>query len=98
MKKTIMILTLVSTMMMAADGAALYKKCVACHGANGEKPALGKSKVLTQMSQDEVLNALNGYKDGSYGGMMKALMKGQVANLSDEDISALAQYISQLKK
>ena len=29
---------------VAADGAALYKKCVACHGANAEKMALGKSK------------------------------------------------------
>jgi cytochrome c553 len=33
------------------------------------------------------------YKDGSYGGAMKGLMKGQVAKLSDADIKALADYM-----
>ena len=36
---------LVSTIALA-DGATAYKKCVACHGANGEKVALGKSKII----------------------------------------------------
>jgi cytochrome c553 len=36
---------------------------------------------------------MKGYKDGSYGGAMKGLMKGQVAALSDADIEAIAQKI-----
>lgn len=78
---------------LAADGAAAYKKCAACHGANGEKAALGKSKVISEMTKADIETSLHGYKDGSYGGAMKALMKGQVANLSDDDIKAIAEMI-----
>jgi cytochrome c553 len=83
----------ITAMLAAADGAALYKKCAACHGANGEKKALGKSKVIKEMSKEDIVASLNGYKDGSYGGAMKALMKGQVASMSAADAEAIADYI-----
>ena len=83
---------------LLADGAALYNKCASCHGANGEKVALGKSKVIANMSEADLNTAMNGYKDGSYGGPMKGLMKGQVNRLSTEDISSLSAYIVTLKK
>lgn len=94
MKKTIIGLTLISTMMLAADGAALYSKCAGCHGTTGEKMALGKSKVINTMTKETLITALSGYQSGTYGGPMKGLMKGQVANLSDADIEALALHIS----
>lgn len=97
MKKIILGLTLISTMMLAADGAALYSKCAGCHGSQGEKKALGKSKVINEMSKEDLVTALNGYKDGSYGGPMKGLMKGQVANLSVEDIEVLVLHITDTK-
>ncbi|MDF1881769.1 c-type cytochrome [Sulfurimonas sp. MAG313] len=80
--------------MLAADGASLYTKCAGCHGSQGEKKALGKSKVINEMNQEDLITALNGYKDGSYGGAMKGLMRGQVSKLSVEDITAIAQHIS----
>lgn len=80
-----------------ADGASLYKKCASCHGANGSKVALGKSKVIASMSEAELNDAMNGYKDGTYGGPMKGLMKGQLGKLSKEDIAALAKHIASLK-
>jgi len=83
-----------SSLMANAD---LYKKCAGCHGQNGERKAMGKSKVIAKMSSDEIKSALNGYKDGTYGGAMKGLMKGQVARLSEGDINSLATYISTLK-
>ena len=46
MKKLVLACLLAGTTLMAADGAALYKKCASCHGQAGEKPALGKSKVI----------------------------------------------------
>ena len=97
MKKIIITLMVLGSMAMASDGAALYKKCVACHGANGEKVALGKSLVINKMTKDDLASALNGYKDGSYGKSMKALMKGQVAKLDSSDIDALAEYIAGMK-
>ena len=87
-----------STLVMAADGAALFAKCAGCHGQNGEKPALGKSAVIKGLPADVIEKDLKGYKAGTldkHG--MGALMKGQVAALSDEDIKALAEYISSLK-
>ena len=71
-----------------------YAKCVGCHGANGEKVAMGKSKVIKDMTKAEFIAAMKGYKDGTYGGVMKGIMKGQVATLSDEDMEALGAYIS----
>ncbi len=82
-----------TALLAASDGAALFKKCAACHGANGEKKALGKSHVIKNMSHDEIVSALKGYQDGTYGAAMKALMKGQVATLKDADIEAIADYI-----
>ena len=80
-----------------ADGGALYKKCAGCHGADGSKVALGKSKIISQMSEADLNKSMNGYKDGSYGGAMKGLMKGQVAKLSTGDIASLSSYIAGLK-
>ena len=78
------------------SGAGLYKVCSSCHGVNGEKKALNKSQVIQGWSEVQVTTALNGYKDGSYGGAMKGLMKSQVIKLSDEDVSVLAKHISGL--
>lgn len=80
----------------SSNGEAVYKACASCHGANAEKVALGKSKVIKGWSADKVESALNGYKDGSYGGTMKALMKGQASKLSAEDTKAVSEYISKL--
>jgi cytochrome c553 len=79
---------------MADEGADLFKKCAVCHGAQGEKAALGKSKVIKEMSSAQIITALKGYKDGTYGAASKAIMKGQVASLNDAQITALAAHIS----
>ncbi|NWF66652.1 MAG: c-type cytochrome [Campylobacterales bacterium] len=86
-----------SSSLFAADGAALFGKCASCHGAKGEKAALGKSQIIAGWDAAKTETALKGYKDGSYGGAMKNLMKGQVATLSDDDVKALATYIATLK-
>ena len=40
---------------------------------------------------------MNGYKDGTYGGIMKNIMKPQVETKTDEEIEILATYISNIK-
>jgi cytochrome c553 len=80
----------------AALMAASWAPCASCHGANAEKSALGKSQVIQGWSAEKIVKALKGYKDGTYGGPMKGLMKGQVARLSDADIEDLAQQISKM--
>lgn len=76
------------------DAKAIYLKCAGCHGSNGEKAALGKSQVIKGWDTAKVKDALVGYKTGTYGGVMKGVMKSQVANLSDEEITALSEYIA----
>jgi len=78
------------------DAAKLFVSCSSCHGAHAEKKALGKSKVIAGWKASQTVTALEGYKDGSYGGTMKAVMQGQAAKLSDAQINALAAYISKL--
>ena len=95
MKKMMMsmvaILAFSGTLM--ANGASTYQKCVICHGANGEKAAMGTSKIINTMKKSEIVAAIKGYKDGSYGGAMKAAMKNQIKDMSDADIKAVADFI-----
>ena len=93
LKTLVMAGAIIGSTSLMADGGALYKKCAGCHGQTGEKVALGKSKVIKDMSKADVATAMKGYKDGTYGGAMKGLMKGQVAKLSDADIKAIADHI-----
>ncbi len=79
-----------TTALMAAVNAGA---CVGCHGADWSKAALGKSKNVAEMSKADIAAALVGYKDGSYGGPMKGLMKGQVDKYSKEELEAFAQTI-----
>jgi len=96
--KTLLALLGLTLALSAADGGALYQKCGACHGLKGEKAALGKSEVINGWSADKTLEALKGYKAGTrniHG--MGAIMKGQMATLSDGDMKVLADHIAGLK-
>ena len=73
---------------VAAFAAVNLGACKGCHGAHFEKHALGKSKVVKDMTKAEIAKSLVGYKAGTYGGPMKGLMKGQVAKYSDADLKA----------
>jgi cytochrome c553 len=80
-----------------ASGADVYKACQGCHGAKAEKIALGKSKVLASLSEAEVVSNMKGYKNGTFGGQMKAIMVPQAKKLSDADIEAVAAHIQTIK-
>jgi cytochrome c553 len=94
LNKVLLGLTLIGSLTgLSADGAELYKKCAGCHGVNAEKKALGKSQIIKGWDAQKTVAALKGYKDGTYGGAMKALMRGQVAALNDAQIESLAKFI-----
>lgn len=76
------------------DVEKLYMKCAGCHGPTGELHALGKSQIIKEWDASKIENALLGYKTGTYGGDMKGVMKGQVMHLTEADIKALANHIS----
>jgi cytochrome c-type protein NapB len=93
MKTIIKIVAVVALISPVVYATANTAACAGCHGENFEKSALGKSKIVKDMSKADIVKALKGYKDGSYGGSMKGMMKGQVAKLSDADIKEMAEKI-----
>jgi len=81
-----------------AAGLAVQKGCAACHGANMERkapPVTPETRIVAEMTKEEIKASLRGYKDGTYGRATAAIMKGQVARLSDDDIEAIAEEYGQ---
>lgn len=100
MKKILIISSVVAafaTSVFAADGATIYKKCVACHGAKAEKSFNNKVPVLTTLSKEEIVASVKSYKEGANKFGMGAMMKPIANPLSDDDINAVADYIQTLK-
>ena len=98
MKKIALTMIFAGATLMAADGAALYAKCAGCHGKNGQTPALGKSAKIGGLDTATIMKDLGGYKAGTLNKHgMGGVMKGQAAALSEDDMKALADYISKLK-
>lgn len=92
--KKIVITTLVTLGLASTLTAGVIAgKCVGCHGGDWSKKAMGKSKVVANMTHADIATALKGYKAGTYGGPMKGLMKGQVASYSNADLDAFAATI-----
>ncbi len=79
------------------EGKALYAKCAGCHGADGKNKAMGKATPVAGQSAADLEAKLKGYKAGTTNAVgMGMLMKGQVASMSDDDIKAVAAYMSSL--
>ncbi|HID82917.1 MAG TPA: c-type cytochrome [Chromatiales bacterium] len=78
------------------DGKTVYSACAGCHGADGKTKALSVSPIIAGQSKDDLVMKIKGYKDGSYGGAMKTTMAPLVTNLTDDQIAAVAEYISGL--
>ena len=86
MKKTLLLIGCLLPMSIFA--ANNLQSCTGCHGQNFEKAALGKSKIVKDMSKEDIVTALKGYKDGTYGGPMKGIMVGQVKKIGDVEHAA----------
>jgi len=84
-------LAMVSPVMAGGDAEAGKGKaasCAACHGPDGNSAAPTFPKIAGQ-HEDYTAKQLADFKSGS---RVNALMAGQVAGLSDEDIADLSAY------
>lgn len=97
------LLLLASTLMVtlsaqAQDGAALFvsKACIACHGVEGRQPINDNTPKLAGQNKGYLMTQLQDIKSGARDNGQTAQMKPIVANLSEQDIEALAEYLSQL--
>lgn len=68
-------------------------RCIGCHGENFEKPAMGISKIVKNMTKEYIEATLFNYKYESNDGNMDALMAWQTNQLSDEEIRAIARKL-----
>ena len=93
MKRIIKTVALGALLASTSSYAVSIAVCAGCHGQHFEKSALGKSKIVKDMSLKDVLNALKGYKAGTYGGAMKQLMIKQVKDLKDSDLEAMSLLV-----
>ncbi|HGG60956.1 MAG TPA: c-type cytochrome [Gammaproteobacteria bacterium] len=98
---TTLVLTLLAGGQMAAagDGAALYKEktCVACHGPDGKKPLLPVYPKLAGQNKAYMAQQMKDIKSGARANGQTAAMKGIMHLVSDDDIEALADYLSKVK-
>lgn len=79
----------------AVNGEKLFQNgpCTSCHG----KDALGSADqypMLAGQYKDYLIQALHQYKNG---GRNNPIMKGMAANLTDQDIKDIAEYLSALR-
>jgi len=87
---------LTGTMLFASSGASLYKKnCKSCHGAKGEKKALGKSKAIRGMSVATIEKDMHEYATGKRKttSLVKKMKKDFIKKRSKEDLRAVSKYI-----
>ena len=93
MKKIVKGLALGVLLTATSAYAVSVTGCTGCHGQHFEKAAMGKSKIVKDMSLKEIVDSLKGYKAGTYGDTMKGMMTSQVSKLSDSDIEAMSLLI-----
>lgn len=77
----------------ASAGRAKSTVCAGCHGADGNSPSPAFPKLAGQ-NDDYLEKALRDYRSKV---RVNALMNGQAANLSDQDIADLAAYFASQK-
>jgi len=79
-------------------GAALYKSktCIACHGADGKKPILPNYPKLAGQNKAYAIVQMTDIKSGARDNGQTAAMKGVMHLVSDEEIGALAEWLTSL--
>ena len=79
-----------------SDGAQLYmaKTCIACHGADGRTPVLPNYPKIAGQNASYLYNQLRDTKSGSRSNGQSAVMKGILANVSDEEIRTISNWLS----
>ena len=87
--------TCVALSVQAADAQKGKQKaaqvCVACHGADGNKPSAPDQPVLAGQYYDYLVRALSDYQNGRRN---NPIMKGFAAQLSKQDIEDVAAWFS----
>jgi cytochrome c len=84
---------------LAADGAKLFqdKTCWSCHGKDGKKTILPDYPKIAGQNVKYVERQMLDIKSGVRANGNSAAMKGVMELVSEEEIKALADYVSKMK-
>jgi len=84
------------------DGAALFSNpakggCVACHGKDAKTPLMPTYPKLAGQNEGYILQQLKDIKSGARNNGMTAAMKGIMHMVNEEEMAAIAKYLSSLE-
>lgn len=71
--------------------------CIACHGINAKGMPKAGFPALASQNEDYLKNQMMKFKKGTRANDNNAMMRNIAIKLEDEQIAALAKYISSLK-
>lgn len=82
----------------ALDGAALFvqKTCVACHGKDAKTPIMPIYPKLAGQKAEYALAQMKDIKSGARNNGQTAAMKGVMHLVSEEEMQAIATWLSSL--
>jgi cytochrome c len=100
-----LVMSLIAASLVAApafaqlDGAKLYseKTCNACHGPKADKPLMPNYPKLAGQNAAYAEQQMKDIKSGARNNGQTAAMKGVMHLVNDQEIKALADYLSKLK-
>lgn len=96
----------VASAALAAKGEKLYRggnptssvpACIGCHGPDGRGNAAAKFPAIGGQHAQYVETQLKAYRDGSRRGDLNQMMRNLAANLTDDEIKAVASYVQGLR-
>ena len=91
-------LLMVVSLAVAAEGERLYAEnaCATCHGATGNEPILPTYPRVAGQNREYLVRQMQDIKSGARDNGQSVAMRALVTNLSDDDIVAIADYLSKL--
>ncbi len=100
MKKTLLFATamIVTSPTFALDGAQLFqeKTCWSCHGKDAKKTLTPQFPKLAGQNAAYAEQQMKDIKSGARANGQSAAMKGVMDLVNDEEIKAIAEYLSKL--
>lgn len=96
----------VASAALAAKGEKLYRggnptsavpACIACHGPEGRGNDAAKFPAIGGQHAQYLETQLKAYRDGSRKGDLNQMMRNLAANLTDDEIRAVASYVQGLR-
>jgi cytochrome c553 len=99
MKKFFLLFFTIFTTVIYASTQTIYEqKCGICHGNDGLKLAMGKSKTIKGMDVEQIVKGMNDYANGTRKSILliKTSKKNFLKSYDEKTILEIAQYINKL--